>query len=427
MRPICDAARFAALVALLVTLGTSPATAGSLRGHASLEPALDGNLPRTAPSLHHAAFTIDTQTRLAIFAWQNFIAVMWPSLADGHGEPYEPDDPVVFGHYDARFRPAWMRWKTTFDLYPQNGSEPPPWDQPSAHAVCRHVPADDSRPRLIMTDGFDRLASETAAPFAGPLWDPAGLHADLRMNRVEYDYVRSHGYYDRNNWPAHGEPPIRFPAGTAGRPGAIEVEAAWRNLAELPPEFHSRMFTSDALAVEPGTCSADGYGRIRCDCEPIQAALVRFHIAHKTAEFPQWIGATFGQVDQIGDAAATPSDRFAAPAGAESCAVRASPHTVRTRHPESHDIPGPNDQDAPPTDAKRIPAMAGTPARTTTAAVNARYRQRLRGTVWQHYVLIGTQWPTAPPVPPAQLNDDTHCVRDLRPLTNPIDAPLVER
>jgi len=397
---------------LLLAFAAGPVTAQTTPDYSKLKPTLSGDIPRTVPSFPFSAFPIDTRPMFDTFAWQNFIAVMWPSMADAHGEPYKPDDPSVFGKYDARLAPTWMRWKTAFDLYPQNGSEPPAWDQPNGYAVCRNVPANDPRPRLDMTSEFGSIADEIDEAFAGPLPDQTGYFTrfEVRVNRVEYDYVRSNGYYNRSNWPASGKPAISFPASSADQLGAIEVKAAWRNLAKVPQKFHSRFFAIDALAAKPGTCKTESGGRTTCDCEPMKAGLVGFHISHKTADFPQWVWSTFEQVDNLGEDPTTPADMQASYYDPELYKKLKIPRANPADHPGASRVPGPADYDPTPINVVRLSAIPSTPAGNSTTEINARYRQLLKGTVWEHYVLIGTQWSTVPSVPPTTpLNDDFGC------------------
>lgn len=408
MQRILDAARSAAFGVLLFALMADAVSARSPRGHADHEPMLDGNIPRTLPSLPRAVLPTDTRTRLDTFAWQNFIALMWPSLASGDGEPYEPDDPGVFARYDAQLAPAWMRWKTAFDLYPPIGSEPAAWDRPATQTVCRNVAARDRRPHLTMMADVVTLAGQISDAIAVPLPPPAGHYAriDVRINRAEYDYVRSNGYYDRSNWPARGEPPIHFPASTADRLGSIEVVAAWRNLATVPPELRARFFTADALAAEPGTCSADDAGRTSCDCGPMTAALVSFHIAHKIADFPQWTVSSFAQVDALGEQATVPPNMPASHQDTEPYDTQTNSRTEPPGQSSPDRKRPPYDHDSAPGSRAHLSAMPGTPADIATSEISVRYRQRLQGTIWEHYTLVGAHGSTAPAVPPAPLTDD---------------------
>src|SRR5262249_42894981 len=162
-----------------------------------LTPVLKGRIPTQVPEFPFAAYPIDTRPMFDSFLWQNFLAVMWPSRPDSHGEPLQPDDPKVFQRgYVNGLEPAFLGWKTAYDLYPQDGSAPPAWDAPSAQSPCKDVPASDRRPRLISTAKFGTVADELNQAFGGPLIDQTGLltRYEVRFNRAEYDYVRNNKF-----------------------------------------------------------------------------------------------------------------------------------------------------------------------------------------------------------------------------------------
>jgi hypothetical protein len=403
-----------AAAAVLALNSTAPVQAQSLPvpDYSALKPELSGEIPRVVPEFPFAAAPIDTRPMFDTFMWQNFIAIMWPSLAADHGSPYQPDNPGVFGKYDDRLLPAWMRWKSAFDLYPQNGSEPPPWGQANGTAVCRNVGADDRRPILDMMSEFGTLADELDEAFAGPLPDQTGLFTrfEVRVNQPEYDYVRSNGYYNRDRWPAPGAPGISFPTSSGAAIGSIEVKAAWRDLAKVPDRFRKRFFNVDALAAVPATCKTEPGGLVVCDCRPMKAGLVGFHIAHKTNKFPQWVWSTFEQVDNLGEDPSTPKDMQASYFDPDFHnkykATRANP----ADHPGTSRVPAPNDYNPEPVNVVRLSAIPNTPAGHSTTEINASYRKFLKGTVWENYVLVGTQWSTLPSFPAsAPLNADFGC------------------
>src|SRR6185295_10045581 len=102
-RSIC-AALAAAAAACAAWSAPAPAQGNATPNYAELKPHLDGTIPRTVPPFPFAAFPIDTRPMFDTFAWQNFIAVMWPSAA-GEPGPYRPGDPAAFGKYDRDLQP----------------------------------------------------------------------------------------------------------------------------------------------------------------------------------------------------------------------------------------------------------------------------------------------------------------------------------
>jgi hypothetical protein len=398
--------------------------------------ALSGEVPREVAPFPFSAFPVDTRPLFDQFAWQNFIALMWPSRAADLGQPFRPGDPGVFARYGPDLLPVWMRWKSAFDLFPQDGSTPPAWDEASGQDVCRNLPGAQVPP-LDMLSKFGSVADEINEAFSGPLPDQTGLFTryEVRVNRVEYDYVRGHGYYDRGRWPPPGQPPIRFPASTAQALGSIEIKAAWRDLARVPERFHNRFFTTETLAAVPGTCAAEpGTQRIVCDCAQLRVGLVGFHIAHKTANFPQWVWSTFEQVDNLGEDPTTPLDMQPSYYDPELYKkVRGVTRANPPAHPGSSRVPAPDDFDPTPINVVRLSAIPSTPKGHSTVDVNQAYRALLKGTVWENYQLIGAQWSTLPSWPaqtplynPAAKGQDFGCEDGTLPTQGGLAFPACQ-
>jgi hypothetical protein len=386
----------AAALALALTL-----LAQQKPDYGKLKPVLSGNIPRLVPEFPFSSFPIDTRPMFDYFAWENFIAVMWPSRPEDRGEPYKPNDPAVMNAgYVNGLQPAFLGWKTAYDLYPQNGSKPTAWDAPSADNPCRGATQGDKRPMLTSFSKFGNVADELDQAFAGPLIDQTGLltRYEVRFNRVEYDYVRNNGFY--NVTP--NQPPVNFPASSADRLGAIEVKIAWRDLSKVDPKFRSRFYNVEAWAVQPGTCKTNPGGRpVDCACTLIPAGLVGFHIAHKTEKFPQWVWTTFEQVDNLGEDPSMPAGMK--PSFYNGTRANPADHPGYSYMPPSVN-PAPGTKPAPmptiPVNAVRLSAIPSTPAALPTTALNTQFRKLLTSTVWQNYWLIGTQWSSLPAFPP---------------------------
>jgi len=387
----------------------APALAQQQPDYSKLKPVLNGNIPREVPKFPFSSFPIDTRPMFDHFMWQNFIALMWP--ADAHGTPYQPDNPSVFGKYDASRQPAWVGWKSANDLYPEDGSAPPAWDQSNTESVCRNYPASDTRLMLIRLTEFGTIADELNQAFAGPLPDQTGLFTrySIAINRAEYDFVRDHKYYLRAKWPADGK--ITLPASSAEAVGSIEVKAAWRDLSRVPPKFWGRFYHLQALVALPGSCKIErGTQRTTCECAPLEVGLVGFHINHKTAEFPQWVWSTFEQVDNLGEDPTTPPDMLPSYFDPEFYKKHGGTRSNPPEHPGSSRVPGADDYDPTPINVARLSAIPSTPQGHSTVELNQIYRALFKGTVWENYELIGTQWSTLPSfAPQSPLNSDFGC------------------
>jgi hypothetical protein len=152
----------------------------------------------------------------------------------------------------------------------------------------------------------------------------------------------------------------------------------------------------------PGTCAPEpGGARTVCDCTKLEVGLVGFHVAHKTANFPQWVWATFEQVDNLGEDPTTPPDMQ--PSYYDPDFYKKVPGATRAnppQHPGSSRVPNADDFDPTPINVVRLSAIPSTPPGRSTVDLNRAYRALVGGTVWENYQLVGTQWSTLPSWPP---------------------------
>ena len=105
--------------------------------------ALSPEIPRDAPADQSTA-----EASLPLFedhAWRTFIALCWPSKADG--QRGEANATLKFG--DTSVRPAWLTWKSAHEIFRQ-GADPGDWNS------SPDSPADSSR------DNPGRLLSATS-------------------------------------------------------------------------------------------------------------------------------------------------------------------------------------------------------------------------------------------------------------------------
>jgi len=131
------------------------------------------------------------------------------------------------------------------------------------------------------------------------------IYYQIKMDKDEFDSIVANGVYNAvvqyetactgmNPTPG-GDYQVTLPAGcnsgscpNHGRPrmGAIEIKAAWRILTK--PSQYKRYLTTQAVLVnKSGVCTRATMG------------LVGLHIVHNTVSQPQFIWATFEQVDNV--------------------------------------------------------------------------------------------------------------------------------
>jgi hypothetical protein len=394
-----------------------PALAQEQPDYKRLVARLSGHMPSAVPGYPISALPVSTRPMFDTFMWQNFIAAVWPALPQAPGIAVLPDDRgALRGGYRDGLVPNFLTWKTADDLYPANGSAPPPWEQVQSSArMCKNVPANDARPRLGLRAKFGTFADEFNQAFAAPLIDQTGLitRYEVRYNRAYYDYVRDNGLYNKANWPT--KTPIAFPAGDGRTPGAVMVKAAWRDLSSVPQQYRSRFYQTTALVPQPGSCdiAAGGQAEVNCTCGEVPVGLVGLHVVQKTANFPQFVWSTFEQVDNLGEDPSTPAGMKpsyyngakANPATTPGFSYTPVDTNIVAALKAANSINGLGANLAP-VNVARLNAIPTTPTLTAapnvptvqydTNSLNQRYRALLAGSVWRHFWLIGTQWSSAP-------------------------------
>jgi hypothetical protein len=191
-------------------------------------------------------------------------------------------------------------------------------------------------------------------------------------------YICETRIYNINGQLAFGNgkqnPALDFPSGTDAQDwsGATELKFAWKIIAGA--DRADRFFTMKAhLPDERGS-----WGEVT-------VGLVGMHISHKSRSSPQWIWATFEQVDNlVGDPLAHPPIR-------PSFYNPKCPLCVPNQDPAvTHDA-------TTPTQVVRAVQIPGDKMR-----LNAEVQVVLAklGSVWQYYQLIDTQHPTDPTARP---------------------------
>ncbi|HWT04755.1 MAG TPA: hypothetical protein VN224_03285, partial [Xanthomonadales bacterium] len=133
--------------------------------------------------------------------------------------------------------------------------------------------------------------------------------------------------------------------------------------------------------------------KVQESCQRQKMALVGLHIVHKTASAPQWIWSTFEHVDnapQLDDVSAkrlrARYNFFDAACTSASCAT-----TINAKPPRPWN---PNVQPFPNHFRSQIARVLGVTKEVTD--MNAGFQGLLGKSVWSHYMLLSTQWPTDP-------------------------------
>jgi hypothetical protein len=352
------------------------------------------------------------QREFDILSWQAFIALNWPADASGNPDATKKiSDPA-----DER---VWNYWRNASTVFRENGEAPDPWGAPNTNAT--------GTPELFRAKAAwrqDTAAGENFQAFSGPLVDQHGKWAryEVLINHEEFDYLVKNELYSLDGQVAFSQKPddnmVTFPTneGTS-RHGAIEIKLAWK---ELDPKADdaSRFITQNVQVrlsepARPGESSPP--------TREIKAGLVGMHIAMRTASSPEWIWATFEQIDNVrvnkradGSmvmpsfynprlASAKPNILPRANAVLDPKTGRpvpdTNPNTATTWIEHLTTTPVQVERVAVPPQGQLNPLDK--PIADSTADLNVQVQEALskEGSALRFYELIGTQWPIHPNAP----------------------------
>lgn len=422
-RAIAVTSAIAAIAALAgsIAFGAPPAVPLYLANFPNFAPIptpqLPGDVDTTLKTkLENAGLFPQVQREFDLNAWQMFLAVNWPTNNQNRPAPRITD--TSFG------APRWTLWHDSSSIFQVNGATPQACGQPAAAGFLA-ASRDLSKPVSKGLPAFRLLANEAANPrttrflgvisavgelnaanvggdiqqaFSGPLIDQYGnfVFYEILIDPNEKGYLCDHKLYNINGQvefsKAGGK--VDMPTGHPSQDasGSFELKLAWRVMKPCDPtkpkdpcDDMSRFFVEDAYIMDQG---ADGQPVQR----KVKVGLVGMHIAHKSETSPQWIWATFEQVDNLDvDQVAHPKLQASFNnAGCAICATDMQP------------------QQNPDKTYPRIPVQVSRtiPIPADKVSLNAEAAAALArmGSVWQYYQLIDTQWPTQPQTPPADPN-----------------------
>jgi hypothetical protein len=337
------------------------------------------------------------------FAWRAFVALNWPSLTDVDHRG-EPDRAKTLGDPGPR---VWETFKSRNELFPVGpdgqAAAPAPWAtydglnpcgpdaDNRAKTVAAFVPyAEFNQPGFTLGESLNPLVAQNRTY----------TRYEIRINKSEYDAIAANGWSQSKNLP-NADHPADLPI------GSIAIKASWRLMTEADtPAVRSRYYiVKDAAVVDVAKSLAAG----RIVCSKSDIGLVGFHIMIKTRYRPQWLWSTFEHVDNVPPAgegeAREPDARDAGAPYSYYDPTRPGRRLPLLGSPESLPI---NVGNPPKADPAPMQVTRRHPVHPSTMAMNRAYwaLPGIRGTVWEHYMLVASQWPTVPrPVGPQ--NDGT--------------------
>lgn len=321
------------------------------------------DVPAAAPSAGASQAEFDT------YSWQMFIALNWPAKAGQRGVP---DCEKAFG---SSFDTVWRSYKFIEEIFLPGAKNPGKWNSGSTSTRLREVA---KASKTVISSPLGTVLQ----PVAGWLIDQQGnpTYYQIAVDETSYDYITTNTLYNADI--ANADANINFPN------GATEIKASWRILTATD-DAARYLTTSATVDTFDSTGKVNGTARATL-------GLVGLHILTKPAGFPQWVWATFEQVDNLtapsgghasyADPSAAPSDVNQSP-----CAGRKNPCVPKTG--KTFQSPDP---------LSRVTAISA-----ATAAVNAKLQTDFGGTFARYYELVGTQRPNDPSDPGNPLGTPT--------------------
>ncbi|HEY2014853.1 MAG TPA: hypothetical protein VGH38_15200, partial [Bryobacteraceae bacterium] len=318
------------------------------------------------------------------YSWRDFVALVWPAARPKRGVA---DTAKTVGDNGPR---VFETFKSLGEVFHDDGSAPTSsfhdFD-PAAGNPC-NVAQQYGDVLLAPSKAWADIGQAGAGDLLGPLVAQNGRYVRVQTlyNQAAYDFLVRNKFYLRSNLPSApgpvpSVPVMQFPF------GSTVVKAAWLDMTGFSEEQRRRFYTRTAILRDPDN------GK----CSNVTVALVGMHIATKTPSRPQWTWSTYEQADLVPPAEPGAPGKFILNDG-----------TDRTM-PEENVLPlvplAP--QPAHPFNVVRSMQM---PIHPNTVSTNNRYRKLLKGTAWENYQLVMTQWERVPgnqalPIP-ASLSGD---------------------
>lgn len=311
-----------------------------------------------------------------VFSWNLFLALSYPA------DPKNPGSPLPGSTIATPGARVWESYKASGDTFPTPPVTPTPWGTgPVYPPQCK---VDEAGPVLTTAGEIPPVLSGTVQPMStntGFLVDQNGnkVYIDTLMNQNAYDYIYNNKFWDsdvQKQWANN----IFFP--TSGdnatkTVGPVNVKPAWKILAGK--DDASKFYTRPAYIFDPASGS----------CQKLIVGLVGFHIAVKTKTAPEWIWATFEHKDNA------PSCKPWSGVPTQTCAIDWQKKQYSFANPDCPDC-AMNVLPTAATATKPVQVVRVIPIPEYVTKMNTQAAALVKGTVWENYELVDTQYPSAP-------------------------------
>lgn len=336
-----------------------------------------------------------SQDNFNCFAWQAFINLTWAAKSGSPGVADPSVPPSNYGMPQPAPPAVWETFSTKESVFKPNAAKPDPFGQLSASpAGCSTRVQGGGAPLFAITklmgDGFRGLSDINQAGFAKFGWVTAQngtpTYYDVRLNKVEYDYIVQHQLYNAVDQGKVASDPKQ---GLLLPDGVVEIKAAWLEITDkaLWPRYHMiRTVIETRNRAHPNAHPG---------CRVANMGLVAIHMIHKTKLAQQFVWTTFEQIDNqpTNGQPVAPGSRFTyfnpncdPTKDPYKCAVNVSPCSDPNQPKTCKPFGAPN----------QVEKIISMPAATATlnADMQAKIGAANPKSVYQYYQLVDTLWPS---------------------------------
>jgi hypothetical protein len=332
------------------------------------------------------------------YSWRTFIALNSPADSSIPIEQAQADTPTLWEDMNS--------FKQLLDVMLPANLQPPKWpvDGPGMEAERERLVPPECRdlhqkmPTRMIVKMIEESFNE---PFkTGALIDQNGNYAifDILMNRQMFQYIMDHQLNTKAGQAANTDLSVDFPAGqnTDKSFGAFMLKVSWKILSDAEIQaknFHMR----EALVLMPPP--ADPKSTEARPCLAKTLGLIGFHAVHKTASRPQWIWTSFEHAQNVPDRNEVNAKKFNGPYNFFSTSCGSNCPAENATPPRPWD-PDPafalKYTNKDPDKAQfRSQIIRETPLTDAAKNMNKIFHSLLPNSVWQNYMLLSTQWPSA--------------------------------
>jgi hypothetical protein len=352
-----------------------------------LSPAIPGDAQfgKLPPNATNEQKLLAIQGDFDIYSWNTFIALNWPPLPNGTGDPKKTigqngDNDTVWEHY-----------RDVSDIFLPGGAKPS-WNGPTTVPTQCKANYKPGMRILSQVGKTPTVLTDFSQPFnTGPLIDQDGNYTryEILVNKPMFDYILQNTLYSKAGQKVFSGG-VKFPCGVLNGPeGAIMVKSAWK---VIDAADKSRFHTQTVLVYSP----ASDNPKYPASCSTKLMGLVGLHIGHKTNSASQWLWSTFEHVDNAPTEADVASGKLKSEYNyydPKCPASKCKPNEVPPRPWDPTKVSSFHSQ------VVRMNMFKGNEFAFTSADErNADALKLLLGvsssSVWQYYELISTMWPT---------------------------------